>query len=117
MIACVKNLFNQTAALNKEAFPNISIGCDGTSVNISTTQSQNSITNIKIGQWIDSAKPNRLTLLDLILRSPAKRSEGGRLEGWQLAQAVIHSHPSRRIACAMLLRGCESIRLLRFWPL
>jgi hypothetical protein len=29
---------------------------------------------------------DRFTLLDLILRSPAKRSEGGRLEGWQLAR-------------------------------
>jgi hypothetical protein len=47
---------------------------------------------------------SRSTLVDLILRSPAKRSEGGRLEGWQLAQAVIRGHPARRIACAMLLR-------------
>src|SRR6202140_865884 len=63
---------------------------------------------------------------DLILRSPAERSEAGRLEGWQLARSSVAilrdasltrcsssfethrsrdaPHPSRRIARAMLLR-------------
>jgi hypothetical protein len=41
-----------------------------------------------------------MKLSDLILRSPAERSEAGRLEGWP---AVIRGHPSRRIAYAMLL--------------
>jgi hypothetical protein len=37
-------------------------------------------------------------------RSPAERSEAGRLEGWQPGTAVVRGHPSRRIAFAMLLR-------------
>jgi hypothetical protein len=43
-------------------------------------------------------------LSDLILRSPAERSEAGRLEGWRSGAAVVRGRPSRRIASATLTR-------------
>ena len=50
---------------------------------------------------------------DLILRSPPKRSEGGRLEGWQLVTAVILvTHGVPRVALECILRCRTRDRLI-----
>jgi hypothetical protein len=44
---------------------------------------------------------------DLILRSPATRSDAGRLEGWRLGTAVARGHPTHRLRDALRVRFGE----------
>src|SRR5258708_6903026 len=54
---------------------------------------------------------NRFKLSDLILRSPAERSEAGRLEGWQLARpsplAILRDTSLRDAPQDEVGRGCQ----------
>jgi len=68
-------------------------------------------------------KPIGMNSPDLILRSPASRSEAGRLEGWRLVRPslaaillkAMQSIVRRRIACATLLRmrSGEDVDMIR----